>query len=443
MGTVINFERFLDKTKKSRGSVARKRGSNRLYVDFYYHGVRVVKSTGLDNTPENEQKVKEWLDRAIERIEKGIFVFAEAFPGASAKEKAFHAQVEGWDYKPDPQDVLFGDYTDEWVRRILEKDASKSKRDDQKKIIGYWLLPHFRNMTFHQINGVALKEFTSTLKFKTGKKAGNPLSASRIRNILIPLRSIWYDACEHHRWELSDPFSYLKQHGKIPKRKKRTSVKYEVFRFDEWMELMANFDPFYRPIAEVMIMTGMIGSEIAGLRKHEDILEHQIWVRNSIIRGYEKSELKNEYRERKLPITRPLRKLVDKTISRSEGNYVFTMKSGRNFDTDSFRKNPWTRAFKKARTPYKVPYTTRHTFAAWALTLGMDPNRLVSLMGHGSKEMVYEVYGKYVEGLETDAGMILDYFGKDFTALKQKATSPFANNLGESTSESGGVAKDN
>ena len=93
------------------------------------------------------------------------------------------------------------------------------------------------------------------------------------------------------------------------------------------------------------------------------------------------------------------------------------MKSGRNFDIDSFRKNPWTSAFKRAGIPYRKPYMIRHTFAAWALTLRMDPNKLVSLMGHGSKEMVYEVYGEYVEGLERDAGKILDYFGKDFIGL--------------------------
>jgi len=35
-------------------------------------------------------------------------------------------------------------------------------------------------------------------------------------------------------------------------------------------------------------------------------------------------------------------------------------------------------------------------------------------MGHGSKKMIYDVYGNFVEGLEEDAGKILDYFGKDF-----------------------------
>ena len=40
----------------------------------------------------------------------------------------------------------------------------------------------------------------------------------------------------------------------------------------------------------------------------------------------------------------------------------------------------------------------RHSFAAWALTLRVDMLRLVALMGHRDKKMVYEVYGNYVEG---------------------------------------------
>ena len=191
-----------------------------------------------------------------------------------------------------------------------------------------------------------------------------------------------------------------------------------------------------------MIMTGMIGSEIAGLRK-SDIKGDHIIVQNSIVRKHEKSKLKTQYRERKLPITHALREHLNVAAGRSKGKYVFTMKSGRTFDVDSFRKNPWTRAFKKAGISYKVPYSIRHTFAAWALTLRMDPNKLVNLMGHSSKKMVYEVYGNYVEGLETDVGMILNYFGKDFIGINKNTTLPFAINFGESHGESRKVVQDN
>ncbi len=35
-------------------------------------------------------------------------------------------------------------------------------------------------------------------------------------------------------------------------------------------------------------------------------------------------------------------------------------------------------------------------------------------MGHSSKQMIYEIYGKYVEGIEEDADKIRAYFGYDF-----------------------------
>ena len=124
-------------------------------------------------------------------------------------------------------------------------------------------------------------------------------------------------------------------------------------------------------------------------------------------------------------MTKVLKEKLDFAINGSDSDYVFTMKSGRIFDVDSFRKNAWTTALKKAGVDYRVPYTTRHTFAAWALTLNMDSNKLVSLMGHGSKKMVYEVYGRYVNDLETDAGKIMEYFGNDFNPLQSKKALPF------------------
>jgi integrase len=44
-------------------------------------------------------------------------------------------------------------------------------------------------------------------------------------------------------------------------------------------------------------------------------------------------------------------------------------------------------------------------------------------MGHGTKKMIYEVYGDYIEGLEEDFWLILEYYGKDFAQPKMKQTS--------------------
>lgn len=45
-------------------------------------------------------------------------------------------------------------------------------------------------------------------------------------------------------------------------------------------------------------------------------------------------------------------------------------------------------------------------------------------MGHGTKKMIYEVYGDYIEGIKENFWLILEYYGKDFAQpkLKQSAT---------------------
>ncbi len=54
-------------------------------------------------------------------------------------------------------------------------------------------------------------------------------------------------------------------------------------------------------------------------------------------------------------------------------------------------------------------------------------------MGHASKQMIYEVYGNYVEGLEQDGERIFAYVGKDFVfGQKSKSPVPFRDSTGDS-----------
>lgn len=117
---------FDNPTKK--GAVIRKPGSKNLYVLFYYFGKRVEKSTGLKDTPENERKVRDWLDRQMSKIEDGKFVFANAFPGASEQEKGRFAKFEGWQYQPEPRDILFGDYAQRWLTLVWPAGKTAPRR---------------------------------------------------------------------------------------------------------------------------------------------------------------------------------------------------------------------------------------------------------------------------------------------------------------------------
>ncbi|BCR04873.1 hypothetical protein DESUT3_19420 [Desulfuromonas versatilis] len=91
-----------------------------------------------------------------------------------------------------------------------------------------------------------------------------------------------------------------------------------------------------------------------------------------------------------------------------------TTPCGTIFRATNFLNHVWYPALDESHLPHRVPYGLRHSFAAWARTIGIDLLKLVRLMGHGSKKMIYGVYGDYVEGLEEDYEKILAFFGEDF-----------------------------
>jgi len=410
----------LNEPQPKGGAIKRRKISEKLYVDFYYFGNRITKSTGLDDTPANRDKVRLFLDKSMQKIEARTFRFSDAFPGASRKEKKFFTELEGQQFNPEPQHVNFADYAKEWMKKVIPSFDSPSKRNDYESALNSRILPYFRKKSFYQITSTELQEFVTSLKKTTGKDKGKPLARQRVQNILIPFRRIWEDAADQHRWNLRNPFETINKH--LPSKTRKRNGK--VFRFDEWQEFITKVPVFYRPHLEFLVMTGLSASELAGLRK-EDVSEKAITLNRSIVLGEEKERLKNDYRFRRIPVTEAIRKLINRIwILTTDSTHLFPMENGTPFDGNSFRKIVWNKALNHSQIAYKTPYSTRHTFCAWALTIGMNPMKLVNLMGHSSKQMVYQVYGEYVEDLEDDVEDIIRYFGQDFLIKPGKTRTP-------------------
>lgn len=409
MKKAMNLE-TLD-VKPSFGSIVKMKRSTFLYVDIYYHERRVRMSSGLDDTRENREKLTRFLNKVGEKIEQRTFCFAEAFPGADNELKRFFAEKEKRVVHPEPEHVTFREYTKRWMQDILPRFSS-GKQDDYKKDIEYRLLPFFGKLPFSRITGVKLREFVDGLTWKDGKHKGKPLSPHRKRNILIPLKAIWEDACDEFQWELRDPFRAAKKRIREDAGQRQKKER-EIFLFVEWQQFLDNMDSFYHPVTEIMLMTGMIASEILGLRK-ADISAKYIHVRSSVVKGKEKGTLKTQYRKRDIPITTAIRQRLLVAMSASKSESVFTMKDGKPFDFGSYRKVVWNRALADSGITNKVPYSARHSLAEWSLLIGVNPVRLVELMGHGNKKMIFEVYGRYREGLVEERQQIVNYLGDDF-----------------------------
>lgn len=410
----------LESPAKEIGSVRRRSDTQTLSVDFYYFGHRIIKSTGLDDTPQNEHKVRLFLDKSMKKIEERTFRFADAFPRATRKEKKFFTELEGQQFNPEPQHVIFGEYAKDWMKRVLPTITSRSKLKLYESVLNSRILPYFKKMNFYKITSMELQNFIASLKKKSGPYKGQPLSRIRIQNIFIPFRRIWEDAADQHRWNMRNPFETINKH--LPSKIRCRNCK--VFRYDEWKDFIACAPEFYRPHLEFLIMTGLSASELAGLRK-EDVSDKAITLNRSIVLGHEKEKLKNDFRFRRIPTTEAIKSLINQmNVLCPNSPQLFPMENGKPFDGNSFRKIVWNKALNASQVIYKTPYSTRHTFCAWALTIGMNPMKLVNLMGHSSKQMVYQVYGEYVEDLEDDVDDIIRYFGVDFLIKPNKKISP-------------------
>ncbi len=176
-------------------------------------------------------------------------------------------------------------------------------------------------------------------------------------------------------------------------------------------------------------------SVLGGLRK-EDITGDFINLSSSYVLGEDKKSLKTAFRKLQIFITRAIRERLDQLHTLPDSPFLVTMTDGRRFNSSGLCKI-WKKAVEAAGIPSMTSYSTRHSFAAWSLIIGINPLRLVKLMGHASKQMVYEVYGNYVEGLEEDGERIFEYFGRDFViSQKSKSPVPYGYSTGDSLQRS-------
>lgn len=65
-------------------------------------------------------------------------------------------------------------------------------------------------------------------------------------------------------------------------------------------------------------------------------------------------------------------------------------------------KDSWVRAMKRSGIRYRSAYHSRHTYACWLLSAGANPSFIASQMGHKNAQMVYTIYSKWINQMNSD-----------------------------------------
>lgn len=390
------------KTRGKKGTIYARTG--KLWVDFRYLNERVREPSGLLDSKENRNLLRKQLDLVIAEIENGVFQFAQRFPHSSKRE--YFSELEGQRVIKKPVDVLFGEYVQKWFE-AMKPGMSRSQIRDYTSALDMHLLPYFRKLSFGQMNTVQLKKFVAQMKGKKNSK-GNPLSAKRIQNVMIPLRVIIKDALEEYGWnDLPDPFTRLK----LPRPKKFRVL---PFSFEEWEILLDVIPDWYRPYFEFAVQTGLRPSEQVAL-KWDAIDNEYIHIELSRVRNFEKDDLKTHESRRRIRLRPTLSRilLLQREVSKNwQSQYVFINIDGKPINQDRLREL-WANVMQKTSLPYRRMYETRHTFASWALALGETPEWVARTLGHVDTSMVYKTYGRYIPNLtKMDGSAIERQFSK-------------------------------
>lgn len=56
----------------------------------------------------------------------------------------------------------------------------------------------------------------------------------------------------------------------------------------------------------------------------------------------------------------------------------------------------WNHLLKRAGIRHRKAYESRHTFACWALSAGVNPSFIANQMGHTNAQMIFNVYAKWL-----------------------------------------------
>lgn len=368
--------------KLPRGVTLRSHKSGQtINITFTYKGVKCREPlSNLDVNPKNIKYAERLLGEIYNKIERGIFNYADQFP-RSTRLKLFGNNQSSKSVK---------DYMDEYITLCELRGLAPSTITGYKKCRS--ALKGMHKMQVADITTAVIKSWIkhqkTTLKttrnrlsflglsideaVTDGYLATNPVSlvsASRYKNDTDTAESEY----------IVDPFEPAEVEAILSSVK---SLQVEnLFRF--------------------AFRSGLRSSELCALRwDYIDFVGATAHIQTASVEGVTKGT-KTRAGKRKVELdSEALRALKEqKQFSFMHSEFVFLdPKTGEPWaGADAIRKKAWLPALKKAGVRYRNPYQTRHTFATMHISMNANLFWLAGQMGHKGPEMLFRHYGSYLK----------------------------------------------
>jgi integrase len=270
-----------------------------------------------------------------------------------------------------------------------------------------------RNHVLSDLGGVRLAELRrGDLQALVDRLLGQGLSASKVRNVIMPLRAIYRHAMERDE-VMTNPTTNLRLPTDLGSRDRVASA-------DEAMLLLAALPEADRALWATAFFAGLRLGELQALRWDDvDLAAGVITVERSWDAKEGVIETKSTKGHRRTPITATLRDYLTEHKARSgrdSHDFVFGSTADRPFTPSHIRKRAkkaWdaesARRCERELEPLRPIglHECRHTAVSLMVDAGLSLERVGDYIGHSSAWMT-DKYRHLLEGHEAEAAKLLD-----------------------------------
>lgn len=360
--------------------------SGKLIADFRYMGIRCRETTNLEDNAYNRRILKKRLEQLEAEITLGTFEYEKYFPKSRRidefKEKRSQ-QIAVQTRVP-----LFKEFTALWFKQ-KQVEWRTSYQQKVSIVIKNYLIPAFGNQVLSKIKKSDLLNFRASLAKVTHEKDQTSLKASRINQIMTPLRMILNDAAE--RYEFESPYKNINN-------LKESKIEVTPFSLEEVHKILTTVREDFRPYYTIRFFTGMRTSEIDGLQwKNIDLQRREIHIREALVNGV-LGETKTYGSDRTIQMNDRVYQafLQQKSLNNGKSEFVFCNRDGGPLDYRLVNKRVWHPILRFLGLKPRRAYQTRHTAATLWLSAGENPEWIARQLGHSTTEMLFRVYSRYI-----------------------------------------------
>ena len=398
----------------------------RLRISFMYKGKRMREALGALDTAKNRNMAAELRSSVLYAIKTGTFNYAVQFPSSPNLKKL------GIN---DEQITLFL-LSEKWLalKRMEITENAMRRYGSYIRVCTEFLGENRLASSLSHEDALSLRkelltgnQLCGSKQVNRGNKKGRTV---RTVNVYLSCFAAMLGFAEKNGYILKSPFS-----GVSPLRKARTEPD-PLTREDYHRFISACPSEQIANLWGLALNTGMRHGEICALAWEDiDMKEWTITIRRNLAIKDHFTPPKTESGNRVIVLTDPAiyalksqmaytrmgkQHKIDvhlREFGRTRTDYctfVFVPrltarngKGGEWYAPGSFGAT-WNEVLKRAGIRHRRAYESRHTFACWALSAGVNPNFIAAQMGHASAQMVYNVYGKWMSDNDADQLSILN-----------------------------------